>query len=146
MTKDFTFKADEITCNGLIGGCGTVLTQENRSKLKVFLNTHFMMLDKHALLKELEDSNLIDGRWIIGSRASNTDDIIDRMVSGLMSYGLRKFGQNGGTYKAHRELSEMWINAQVNMMTAKDVITIMEKALVDCAQADHWYTYEKEWE
>lgn len=146
MTKDFTFKASEVKCNGLIGGCGTVLTEENKSKLKVFLNTHFMMVDKETILQELEDSNLIDGRWIIGSRASDTDNIIDRMVSGLMSYGLLKFGQNGGTYKAHRELSEMWINAQINTMTAKDIITIMEKALVDCAEADHWYTYEKEWE
>ena len=104
-----------------------------------------MMLDKQALLQELEDSGLIDGRWIIGRRASDTEQIIDRMVSGLMSYGLRKFAQNGGTYKAHRELSEMWINAQINMMSAKDIITIMEKALIDCAEADHWYTYEKQW-
>ena len=145
MTKDFTFRAEEVTCNGIIGGCGTVLTPEKKSKLKTFLNTHFLMLDKSALLQELEDSGLIDGRWVIGSRASDTDQIIDRMVSGLISYGLRKFAQNGGTYKAHRELSEMWINAQINMMTAKDVITIMEKALVDCAEADHWYTYEKQW-
>lgn len=145
MIKDFTFKADEVTCNGIIAGCGTVLTPENKSKLKVFLNTHFMMLDKSALLQELEDSGLIDGRWIIGRRASSTDEIIDRMVSGLLSYGLHKFAQNGGTYKAHRELSEMWINAQIKMMSAKDIITIMEKALVDCAEADHWYTYEKQW-
>jgi hypothetical protein len=146
MNKDFSFKASEVTCNGNIGGCATVLTDSNMAKLKTFINTHFMMVDKETILQELEDSNLIDGRWIIGSRASSTEEIIYRMVSGMMSYGLRKFAQNGGTYKAHRELSEMWINAQVNMMSAKDIITIMEKALVDCAEADHWYTYEKEWE
>ena len=145
MTKDFSFKAEEVTCNGLIAGCSNILTADNRAKLKAFINTHFMMVDKKTILQELEDSNLIDGRWMIGSRAGDTDNIIDRMVSGLTSYGLRKFAQNGGTYKAHRELSEMWINAQVKMMSAKDIITIMEKALVDCAEADHWYTYEKVW-
>ena len=41
------------------------------------------------------------------------------------------------------EISEMWINAQVDMMSAKDIITILEKALIDCATADYYYNYEK---
>lgn len=146
MAKNFEFNASEVKCNGLMAGCATALNENNRAKLKVFIDTHFMMIDKKTILQELEDSNLIDGRWIIGRRAGDTDSIIDRMVTGMLSYGIQKFAQNGGTYKAHRELAEMWINAQVNMMGAKDIITIMEKALVDCAEADHWYTYEKEWE
>ena len=80
MKKDFTFNANDVTCNGIIAGCSTILTSESHAHLKTFLDTHFMMTDKNALLQELEDSNLIDGRWIVGSRASDTDQIIDRMV------------------------------------------------------------------
>jgi hypothetical protein len=39
----------------------------------------------------------------------------------------------------------MWMNAQINNMTAKDIITVLESALMDCATADHWYTFEKEY-
>lgn len=145
MTKDFKFNVEEVSCNGIIGGCATVLSTENHNKLKTFINTHFMMTPKEVILQELEDSNLIEGRWMIGKRTQDTDQIINRVVSGLLTYGLHKFGQNGGTYKAHRELSEMWINAQVHMMTAQQIINLTEKALIDCASADHWYTYEKEW-
>ena len=66
------------------------------------------------------------------------------MTSGLLSYGLKMFTSTG-TYKAQRENAEMWINAQVKMMSAKDLINVLEKALVDAAEADYYYTYEKMW-
>ena len=145
MVNQFQFNASEVKCNGTIGGCRTVLTQENNAKLLTFLATHFMLTDKKSLMQELEDNDMVNMNWEIGIRSSDNQAIIDRMVSGLVSYGLKKFGQNGGTYKAQRELSEMWINAQVKMMTAKDIITIAEKALIDCATADYYYAYEKMW-
>lgn len=146
MKNDFKFEAKEVICNGNIAGCARILTEENASTLRAFLKTHFMMAPQDVILKELEDSGVFDENWIIGRRAGDIDEIINRIVSGLMSYGLRKFAENGGTYKAHRELAEMWINAQIKMMTAKDIITITESALIDCATADYWYTYEKQWD
>lgn len=145
MTNQFQFNANEVKCNGTIGGVRDSITVTNNAKLTAFLNTHFMMVDKKALLQELEDSDRINMNWEIGSRTQSTQSIIDRMTSGLISYGLRKFGANGGTYKAQRELSEMWVNAQIKMMTAKDIITIMEAAIIDCATADYHYAYEKMW-
>ena len=145
MNNKFQFNASEVTCNGNIGGCAVVLTAENKSILSTFLKTHFMMAPQQVILQELEDSDMISADWIIGRRAGDIDEIINRMVSGLVCYALDKFQSDGGTYKAHRELADMWVNAQVKMMSAKDIITIMEKALADCAEADHWYTYEKEW-
>lgn len=145
MVKDLKFKAEDIKCNGNIGGCTSVLSAGNRSLLSAFIKTHFMQADQGTILQELEDSGILTDNWIVGNRAGSIEEIINRMSSGLVSYGIYKFAQNGGTYKAHRELSEMWVNAQVKMMTAKDIITIMESALMDCATADYWYTYEKEW-
>ena len=139
------FNVNEVKCNGTIGGCATILNVSNNARLTTFLNTHFMMVDKKQLLQELEDSNMINMNWEVGSRSNSTVHIINRMVSGLMSYALVQFSKNGGTYKAHRELSEMWINAQVHKMTASEIITVMEKALIDCATADYYYSYEKMW-
>jgi hypothetical protein len=142
MKNKFEFNAQEVVCNGIVAGCGTVLTEKNQSILKTFINTHFLMVDKKQLLQELEDSNRIIDPWIVGSRAGDTDAIISRMVSGLLQYAYAKFNYVEG----YQKLSEMWINAQVEMMSAKDVITIMESALIDCATADHWYMYEKQWD
>lgn len=146
MTNQFKFNASEVTCNGSMGGSALILNKENEAKIKTFMMTHFMMTDRQVILQEMEDSDMLNGqRWIIGSRANSIESIYCRFTSGLLSYALVKFGQNGGTYKAQREMSEMWVNAQVKMMTAKDIITVLEKALADCATADYYYTFEKMW-
>jgi len=146
MTKDFTFNANEVTCNGSMGGSALILNQENEAKIKTFMMTHFMMTDRHTILKEMEDSGMVDnGYWIIGRRANSIDAVYCRFTTGLLSYALKKFRENGDTYKAQREISEMWVNAQVKMMTAKDIITVLEKALADCARADYYYEFEKVW-
>ena len=145
MTNSIQFNANEVKCNGTIGGAAVVLNEQNKAKLTTFINMHFMMVDKKQLLQELEDSNMINMNWEVGSRSNSITHIINRMVSGLVSYGLVQFGKVGGTYKAQREQSEMWVNAQINNMTAKEIITILEKALIDCATADYYYAYEKMW-
>lgn len=144
MTNQIQFDASEVTCNGNMGGSALILNQENEAKIKTFMKTHFMLTDRQTILTEMENSGLMNNSsWIIGSRANSIQAIYCRFTSGLLAYALKKFGKNGGTYKAQREISEMWINAQVKMMTAKDIITILEKALADCATADYYYTVEK---
>ena len=141
MNNDFKFNASDVVCNGNVAGCARVLTEENNAILKTFLNNHFAFTPKEIILKELEDDGIMQDPWIIGRRAGSTDEIIDRMVSGLLQYAYSKFSD----YDGYRQLAEMWINAQIKMMTAKDFIIIMESVLMDCASADHWYTYEKQW-
>lgn len=139
------FNASEVTCNGNIGGSALILNDDNKAKIKAFMMTHFMMTDRRTILQEMQDSDMLEDSWIVGSRANSIDAVYCRFTSGLLSYALKKFGVNGGTYKAQRELSEMWINSQIKMMSAKDIIIVLEKALADCARADYYYTYEKDW-
>lgn len=138
MEKDFKFNASEVKCNGVYAGSMGILNEEDRSILRTFLKTHFMMAPQEVILKELSDSGLIDGEWMVGARVNSIDAIMSRMLSGLLEYATTEFDGNS-------TLAEMWINAQVKIMTAKEIITVMESALIDCATADHWYTYEKQW-
>lgn len=144
MTTDFKFEAAEVKCNGTMGGSANALNQENEQRVKAFMMTHFMMTDRQVILQELEDSGILEGNWIVGSRCNSIQALYCRMTSGLLSYGLNKFSGTG-TYKAQRENTEMWVNAQVKMMTAKDLITVLEKALMDAASADYHYSFEKMW-
>ena len=145
MTTDFKFNVEEVKCNGTVGGAANILNQENEAKIKAFMMTHFMMTDRQVILQELQDSGILEGNnWTVGSRCNSIQTLYCRMVSGLFQYALKKF--NGtGTYKAQSENAEMWINAQIKMMTAKELINVLEKALMDAATADYYYTYEKMW-
>jgi len=144
MTTDFKFNVEEVKCKGTIGGAALVLNQENEAKVKAFMMTHFMMTDRQVILQELKDSNILKDNWIVGSRCNSIQTLYCRMTSGLITYGLKKFASTG-TYKAQRENAEMWVNAQVKMMTAKELINVLEKALMDAATADYHYAYEKMW-
>lgn len=144
MTTNFKFNVEEVKCNGTIGGAAMILNQENEAKVKAFIMTHFMMTDRQVILQELQDSGILEGDWIVGSRCNSIQTLYCRMTSGLLSYGLKMFTSTG-TYKAQRENAEMWINAQVKMMTAKELINVLEKALMDAATADYHYSFEKMW-
>ena len=141
---NFKFNVEEVQCNGTIGGAALILNQENEAKVKAFMMAHFMMTDRQTILQELEDSGILEGHWAVGSRCNSIQTLYCRMTSGLLSYGLKMFTSTG-TYKAQRENAEMWINAQVKIMSAKDLINVLEKALVDAAEADYYYAYEKMW-
>ena len=136
--KDFKFNASEVVCNGIVGGAKELLTQRNYQTLSAFLKTHFMMASKKQILEELQDSEQLQDNWYIGSRVENNDAILTRMVGGLWDYSINMF-------EGEKHLAEMWMNAQVNNMTARDIITVLESALMDCATADHWYAFEKEY-
>lgn len=143
MTTDFKFNVEEVKCNGTVGGAALILNQENEAKVKAFMMTHFMMTDRQTILQELRDSEILtDNYWCVGSRSNSNQALYCRMVSGLFEYALKKFSGTG-TYKAQSENAEMWINAQVNMMTAKQLINVLEKALMDAASADYYYSLEE---
>ena len=144
MTTNFKFNVEEVKCNGTIGGSANILNQENEGKVKAFMMTHFMMTDRQVILQELQDSGILTDNWIVGSRCNSIQTLYCRMTSGLLSYGLKMFTSTG-TYKAQRENAEMWVNAQVKMMKAKDLINVLEKALMDAATADYHYSFEKMW-
>lgn len=142
MTTNLKFNVEEVKCNGTVGGASTILNQDNEARIKAFMKTHFMMTDRQVILQELQDSGILQGDWIVGSRCNSIQTLYCRMTSGLLEYGLKKFTSTG-TYKAQRENAEMWINAQVHMMTARDIINVLEKALMDSATADYYYSFEK---
>lgn len=134
---EFQFNASEVECNGITIASNNALTEDSYQTLSVFLLTHFMMTPRETILEELNDSGRIGQNWMVGRRVMDNDAIMTRMTSGLYNYAMKKLN--------NRELSIMWINAQIKMMTASDIITIMESALIDCATADEWYTNEKDW-
>ena len=49
------------------------------------------------------------------------------------------------SYMPNDELIEMHVGAVLPMLTMDEKVYMVLDALRDCASADHWYTYEKDW-
>jgi hypothetical protein len=49
------------------------------------------------------------------------------------------------SYLDSDELIEMHVGAVLNNLTIDEKVYMVLDALRDCASADHWYTFEKDW-
>lgn len=132
------FNSEEVVVNGVLSGARKFLNEENTSTLKAFMNLHFMMTPKQTILQELHDSEIIEGQWMLGDRTQSNEEILLRMISGLVDYSRKQCDHDN-------ELATIVMNEQVKMFKAKDIINVLEKALANCASADYYYTYEKDW-
>ena len=124
------FNVNNVKCNG-IGR--SLVSEENSKALLDFITSHRLTVDFANLVDDL-------GRdTYYGSRCKDDSTIAARMFTGLTAYALEQFDDNG-------ELAGMWLNACLNKITIEELNTLFRDALRDCAEADHWYTFEKEWE
>lgn len=134
MTKQsFKFNVAEVKCNGVSGA--SMIHIDNQKIIQTYISTYRQVVDFCEIVENLSD----DG-WdhYYGSRCKDDSTIAARIFTALQSYANQKFED--------RLLAEMWINSQIENMPAKDLNVLITEALRDCSSADHWYTFEKEWE
>ena len=145
MTKQAPkFNVNEVKCNGS-GSLSTLVSKDNRNAIQTFVSVYRKTTDFEQLVCEIE-ANDPNSDYLYGRRCKEDDTITYRITSALGSYATEQFG--GSKFDAPvevRALAEMWINAQIEMFTGKVMATLVKDALRDCAGADYWYTYEKEW-
>jgi len=72
-----------------------------------------------------------------GTRSKDVTAIVDRITSALAHHAVSSFDSE--------LLAEMWINAQVEQMSGRELATLANIAIKDCASADHWYSFEKQY-
>ena len=124
------FNVNEIKCNG-IGP--SLVSEENRKALLDYVTSYRSKTDFGTLIGDS------DRDVYYGTRCKDDLTIAVRMYTGLTDYALKQFENN-------QELAEMWLNASLNKITNEEMDVLFRDALRDCAEADHWYTFEKEWE
>jgi len=133
------FIPSEIKVNGTASDRNEYVNVNTQSFIKTYLNTHLMLTPVELILEELIDSGFSEPVYI-GERTKNVDTIMDRITSALSEYGQSQF-----EYGTEPILIASWIEANVSKMFAKELINLIETAIIDCATADHWYTFEKEY-
>jgi len=132
---EYTFKANEVHCNG-IGGGGYQAALKSKDLIEKIVVEVREELGLNEIWSRIiaADPN---GDYHQGSRFNYVDGVTSRLVTGLGEWAWKKF--------ENEELAEMNIKHILETITKEDAITIVVDAHRDCAGADHWYTFEKDW-
>jgi len=128
------FNVNEVKCNG-VGGSGYPAVLKHKDAIQ-------------GICQEVRDLIGIEKLWELattdptvdyhqGTRFNSVEDNAYRLISGI--------AEHVAEYIPTSELIEMHVGAILPMLTMKDKVTLVADACRDCASADHWYTFEKDW-
>jgi len=137
---NYTFVAEEIKCNG-IGGGGYQAALKSKSQIRSIVDrvqSEIGIDELKRLVIELNDNQKYPDDLYWGTRFNSPEDITSRLISGLGSWSHSKL--------KNEHLVEMNVRFITETISLEDSITIVTEAARDCASADHWYTFEKEWD
>lgn len=79
-----------------------------------------------------------NGDFYAGIRFSDNESVVSRCVSALNESA---FKLTDNVEEAHQLIYDF-----INNINGKDMDIIILDSLMDCAGADHWYKYEKQWD
>lgn len=133
---NFKFIANEVKCNGL-GGPGYQSALKHKEAIQSIVNEVVNSIGRDRLYELAVASGDTYSDFYAGHRFNSNEDLMYRLATGLGNYVWPKFNSD--------ELTEMHLGAQLNMLSYEDKQTLVVDAARDCAGADHWYTFEKDW-
>ena len=128
------FKASEVKCNG-VGGHGYQAVLKHKDEiLEICQDVRDLIgIEKLWELATVEPN--VD--YHQGTRFNSVEDNAYRLITGIANHV--------SEYIPTSELIEMHVGAILPMLTMEEKVTLVADACRDCASADHWYTFEKDW-
>ena len=134
--KQFNYK--EIKCNG-IGGSGYQAVLKHKDQIQSICQEVRDLLGDKLWDKMIKQASEVDTYtdYYAGSRYNGVEDNAYRLVTGI--------AKHVSSYLNDDKLIEMHVGAVLNNLTIEEKVYIVLDALRDCASADHWYTFEKDW-
>lgn len=130
------FKASEIHCNG-IGGYGYQAARQHSETILGIVKEVRNNLGIDAIWQKIME---LDGQgdYHQGRRFLDIESNATRLITGLGNYCY--------SYLESEELIEMHLGAILSNLTLEEKTILVVDACRDCAGADHWYTFEKQWD
>ena len=134
--KQFNYK--EIKCNG-VGGSGYQAVLKHKDQIQSICQEVRDLLGDKLWDKMIKQASEVDTYtdYYAGSRYNGVEDNAYRLVTGI--------AKHVSSYLNDDKLIEMHVGAVLNNLTIEEKVYIVLDALRDCASADHWYTFEKDW-
>jgi hypothetical protein len=134
--EQFNYK--KIECNG-IGGYGYQAVLKHKDQIQAICQEVRDLLGDKLWDKMIKQASEVDTytEYYAGSRYNGVEDNAYRLVTGI--------AKHVSTYLKDDLLIEMHVGAVLNNLTIDEKVYMVLDALRDCASADHWYTFEKDW-
>jgi hypothetical protein len=132
----YTFKANEVECNG-VGGPGYASAMKSKDLIKRIVEEVREKIGTEAIFETIVAENP-RCNFYAGSRFTTVEEVVFRLATGLGNWSWNKLG--------NKELVEMNVRSILETISVDDSITIVIDAHRDCADADHWYEFERCWE
>ena len=133
---DFKFNAADVKANG-IGGSGYQAVLKYRDSVRSIVDEVVNAIGRDKLYELTVASGEKYDDFYAGSRFNSNEDLSYRLISSLASYIYPKFGND--------QLTEMYVGALFSRLSFEEKQILVVDAARDCASADHWYTFEKDW-
>ena len=134
--EQFNYK--KIECNG-IGGYGYQAVFTHKDQIKAICQEVRDLLGDKLWDKMIKQASEVDTYtdYFAGPRYNDVRSNATRLVTGI--------AKHISTYLNEDYLIEMHVGAILNNLTIDEKVYMVLDALRDCASADHWYTFEKDW-
>lgn len=134
--EQFNYK--KIECNG-VGGYGYQAVLKHKAQIQSICQEVRDLLGDKLWDKMIKQASEVDTytNYHSGIRYNSVEDNAYRLVTGI--------AKHVSSYLDNDELIEMHVGAILKNLTIDEKVYMVLDALRDCASADHWYTYEKDW-
>lgn len=130
-------KVSDIKCNGI----GMMSPAKN---VKPFITTAISLFRMRYSSDEIMEMLPGNGDYYPGTRFKDDDRVADRLCSAITSAAVKEYYKDGT--EADPLILEGIIESFTNSLSGTEMDILILEALRDCAEADHWYKYEKQWD
>ena len=130
--EQFNYK--KIKCNG-VGGYGYQAVLKHKDAILEICQDVRDLIGIEKLWELATVDPNVD--YHQGIRFNSVEDNAYRLITGI--------AKHTAEYMPNSELLEMHVGAILPMLTMEEKVTLVADACRDCASADHWYTFEKDW-
>ena len=132
------FNYKKIKCNG-IGGFGYQAVFKYKDQIQTICQEVRDLLGDKLWDKMIKHASEVDTytEYYAGSRYNDVSSNATRQVTGTAAHVSTDLKED--------HLIEMHVGAILNNLTIDEKVYMVLDALRDCASADHWYTFEKDW-
>lgn len=135
-------QVDQIKCNGISYSYPAKLAAPTiETALSIF-----RMRFNNSEIFEMFPKN--DPDFYAGRRFRDNETVVTRIASALTEAAAQEYLKkpSHAIEGSDIELLEMSILAFVDSLSGSEMDKLLVEGLRDCASADHWYTFEKQWD
>lgn len=126
--------------------CNGISNTQPAKNVKPTIQTAVSLLRLRKSNDEIIASFPVNDDYYIGTRFSDDESVATRVCSGLVDYAEKELYNRTTNEYADALLVESYIDALVNSLSGTEMDAIILEGMRDCASADHWYAFEKQWD